>query len=126
MMSEHTPEPWRAEEASIYRDAGQALVVDCGVVHRSKGERHANARRVVATINACAGIATEVLEANEEELVGYVAATQARAERAVALLRFMMDQLNELVNRHYGGELPCSEAEIKEFEQARAFLEEQP
>lgn len=67
-MSEHTPEPWQAIEGN-----GAWLVVtppdEWGRWYIAKtmdidgGQQdEANARRIVAAVNACAGIQTEALE----------------------------------------------------------------
>lgn len=62
MNIEHTPEPW---DVVIHSMSGIqirsdferiALIASCG------GEGNANARRIVACINACAGIPTETIE----------------------------------------------------------------
>lgn len=63
----HTPGPWEAPSAGIY--AGDVMVATVGsreVVRamRKAGREHeilSNARRIVACVNACAGIPTEVL-----------------------------------------------------------------
>lgn len=56
----HTPEPWRADIPSwrFIRAKDGNLIAMC---ESNKGE--ANGRRIVACINACAGLATEYLEA---------------------------------------------------------------
>lgn len=59
-MSEHTKEPWR--------HVGQGDIVGandddvCAVYFHSQRPVDANARRIVACVNACAGISTEKLE----------------------------------------------------------------
>lgn len=62
----HTPEPWHAGDNStiIYANDGFA-VANATVFHgRSEPDTSvANARRIVACVNACAGIPTERLEA---------------------------------------------------------------
>lgn len=60
-MSEHTKEPWRVERTGVYSDAGKCVMgAVCGDPIRATSE--ANARRIVACVNACAGIRTEALE----------------------------------------------------------------
>lgn len=66
-MSEYLPEPWRTDDAAGFPGdvmAGTEMVartVICGIGH---GIAHANARRIVACVNACAGVSTENLEDN--------------------------------------------------------------
>lgn len=81
----HTPEPWRvslvgitnAGQRAIVSDAGRVALVDLhGDVKRGQGWqtacpiRDANARRIVAAVNACAGIPTEALERGKVALIG--------------------------------------------------------
>lgn len=64
----HTKEPWRVSstpgtyKASIWNEQGQ-MIADLGKTKSISltGARE-NARRIVACVNACAGIGTEVLE----------------------------------------------------------------
>lgn len=69
----HSEEPWRVGYLSWpAHDTGSALVIDsagmfrpCAVYgdgSRNAGTTEANARRIVACVNACAGIPTELLE----------------------------------------------------------------
>jgi len=62
-VSEHTKEPWHTgknhnAERFIYGEDGWA-VAECV---QSKDKMFANARRIVACVNACAGYETEYLE----------------------------------------------------------------
>ncbi len=72
-MTQHTPEPWNykvAEWENIYGKVyGNLAIVNaqCQEMFRSTRllpyeEQEANAHRIVACINACAGIPTEALE----------------------------------------------------------------
>lgn len=36
--------------------------------------------------------------------------------------QFLLDQIDELINRHYGGSLPCTDDQADEFERIRALL----
>jgi len=74
-MSEHTKEPWAsyvaefdgvecvavAKDCKIYGETSAAI---CVITETSKMNQEdiANARRIVACVNACAGISTEELE----------------------------------------------------------------
>nr|PZN35994.1 MAG: hypothetical protein DIU70_14895 [Bacillota bacterium] len=66
----HTPEPWRYEDpgysfgcaAHVYDETGRVLIATC---HASGATWYAavdNGRRIVAAVNACAGIPTAALE----------------------------------------------------------------
>jgi hypothetical protein len=61
-MSAHTKEPWVAVEGIIYpsngREDGEDWIADL----RSAGNTDANERRIVACVNACAGLDSELLE----------------------------------------------------------------
>ena len=54
----HTPEPWLAQHSQICK--GSLAVSDC--FRAEDGSPEANARRIVACVNACQGIPTENLE----------------------------------------------------------------
>jgi hypothetical protein len=66
--AEHTPEPWTAE----YHETAKRWYVDSGgnpgqfqlrpTSYMGAAEMDANARRIVACVNACKGIPTSVLE----------------------------------------------------------------
>jgi len=66
-MSDHTPEPWRLYPPGAcvpHYDVRERIVSDCPS-GRSVSDpiSEADARRIVACVNACAGIPTEALEA---------------------------------------------------------------
>lgn len=62
----HSPEPWDADGRLVF--AGTKLVARCSECHPARYEtpqhwtQEANARRIAAAVNACAGIPTEQLE----------------------------------------------------------------
>lgn len=73
-MTKHTPEPWVVDErdelsTNFYSDdATGSIIGGCqlyGFAPRSLDERKANASRIVACVNACAGVDTDLLEAGE-------------------------------------------------------------
>ncbi len=82
-MAEHSPEPWEVGD-----DAGEPWIMADGhrsVVHSLGAVDEADARRIVACVNACARIPTEALEEGfiEKALRGlksYVDASKADAE----------------------------------------------
>lgn len=49
-------------------------------------------------------------------------ATPPEDNRLREALIFANDMLDQLINRHYGGELPCSAAEANGFKKIRAAL----
>lgn len=77
-MSEnkHTPEPWIYQEDSdaythiIRQKADQRMIIAYGP-QSSKGNVEHNIRRIVACVNACAGISTEALEAEGSAVMGW-------------------------------------------------------
>ncbi len=97
MPESHTPEPWfifrnghciggpheqGPQDQSAQETAG---IATCGVRRRTDEEIEANARRIVACVNACAGIPTEDLEhAARQSLPG---ARLERLGKAVELAR---------------------------------------
>ena len=78
MKTEHTPEPWRigrftgpgsyekvretcgAMDVVVDTDSGPYVLAGCNI--NFPDDAKANARRIVACVNACAGIPTEALE----------------------------------------------------------------
>ena len=75
-MSEHTKEPWRVAEESFDNDGihesvirglddRAAIAVTLEFGPNNPGMREANARRIVACVNAFAGISTENIEENK-------------------------------------------------------------
>jgi hypothetical protein len=65
-MSEHTKEPWSYEldtgsDLRIYSETNPGIVDGCGCCGSPNCD-DADARRIVACINACAGFDTELLE----------------------------------------------------------------
>ena len=82
----HTPEPWAASDSpygaiisTASRELRQSWCVSTGDTGRNYSDEIAvaNARRIVACVNACAGIEATVLE--KENVVSYH--KKARAER---------------------------------------------
>ena len=63
----HTPEPWFYQENAdaythIIRATAKPQLILASGPQSSKGDAMANMRRIVACVNACAGIPTEALE----------------------------------------------------------------
>lgn len=62
-ISNHTREPWAANGAHVESKYGHGVVNDGWIIADTFGiDRKANARRIVACVNACRGIGTETLE----------------------------------------------------------------
>lgn len=68
-MDDHTQEPWTTERDANYAIAfwsdNRNILAEGGEIPLA--EREASARRIVACVNACAGIPTEALEAAARE-----------------------------------------------------------
>ena len=70
-MSKHTKEPWRTDAPSGFPGdvmAGKEMIARTTITEQSNAK--ANARRIVACVNACAGISTEVLEQGIDAVFG--------------------------------------------------------
>lgn len=125
-MSEYTPEPWRLEpNGAAYNlvaagaDRHHAILV--GMTHLPPGRHAANARRIVTTVNACAGLPTDALQegwlavlaaACEEALLAYDAAPLAlhgALEKVrTALLQLRMAQVRGRATSDPGASRPAS------------------
>lgn len=66
-MSKHTPEPWNGKRIGIAVHYFESIGVEMALTGKSD-EAMANARRIVACVNFCAGVSTENLENNEKLL----------------------------------------------------------
>ncbi len=56
-MTKHTPEPWEAFDAEITTPDKRVFVaVTDESIHMTQNEQRANAARIVACVNACAGM----------------------------------------------------------------------
>lgn len=58
-MSDHSPEPWKAVGNAIDNEAHRIASTLGGT---GSGRHVSDARRIVACVNACAGISNEILE----------------------------------------------------------------
>jgi hypothetical protein len=64
----HSPEPWTCSGQAILQDAGGTIIADCEIVTDTDAQdvtpdlENANARRIVAAVNACQGVPTNALE----------------------------------------------------------------
>ena len=92
MKTEHTPEPWfwsekYGEVCFRSKEDDQSYGIACPVDLTEE----ANARRIVACVNACAGLPTEVLERYKLGVIGvdYKSTKQQRDELLAALEQFV-------------------------------------
>lgn len=104
-MSEnkHTPEPWRAFNngegvvgvGTDHSDVCWTRIEEGGWLDsdRTIDTDYENARRIVACINACAGIDTELLEIiedNDKTLAGVIANVEKQRDELLAALEGML------------------------------------
>jgi len=92
-MSEnkHTPEPWRTDAECGFpqdiHDSKGNLFLRCGSDFDNEIYGEANARRITACVNACAGIDTELLEIiedNDKTLAGVIANVEKQRDELLA------------------------------------------
>jgi hypothetical protein len=104
-VNQHTPEPWSIEDepvlGQIIKGDSQVIAGGFAIIRRAtdeagKEETKANARRIVACVNACAGVSTADLETSP----GYKAAIEGFHEQRslVIAARNERDQLLETLN----------------------------
>lgn len=55
METKHTPGPWYTDGGNLIGGADRLRVASCITSDREMVERHANAARIVASVNACDG-----------------------------------------------------------------------
>jgi len=89
----HTPEPWRTIKDHKGADYGVQMGAAGGFALHRDANAEANAHRIVACVNACAGISNENLEAIAE--IGGFDGTQEAFIRVVACLKKAEQQRDE-------------------------------
>lgn len=123
MSEQHTPEPWLVSKRTVFALNERGTNIFSAIVqdaHTSTEELEANARRIVACVNACAGFSIEELEGaslfndsisaqdeidslkSEVEEMKLIIATDTGTESAVAELRNELhesDLLRERMDR---------------------------
>ena len=68
LLTAHTLEPWTWNHQAIVQDAAGNIIADCEILPECVTDtlppelEVANARRIVAAVNACQGIPTKALE----------------------------------------------------------------
>lgn len=105
MSEKHTPTPWQILPEEVdkpyirirgtvlggrYKVANVLTTVYEGVPQREADETRANARRIVACVNACQGISTESLERSD-----VIASLQGELRRLEYLRDFLVARLKE-------------------------------
>ncbi len=131
MKTDHTPEPWRIGtpppngEQTIGNEKGLMVAV-ATTGHGVSAE--ANARRIVACVNACAGISTEALESEGSAVMGWnrtasklIRATKQREELLAALERSL--ESFEYIAK-YGNSCGHSQLRIPDLKAAIASVKE--
>lgn len=109
-MSEqkHTPGPWAVETGAFddahhcYTPVVTAEARDIATLETAHGDALANARRIVACVNACEGISTETLEAvSEGELHAALIrlrSYKAQRDELAGMLRIFVGAFGEAVD----------------------------
>ena len=90
MKTEHTPEPWKSIEEQFHGEVMNFIGdKDGGTIGEIYTEDDAS--RIVACVNACAGLPTEVLERYKLGVIGvdYKSTKQQRDELLAALEQFV-------------------------------------
>lgn len=105
-MTKHTAEPWDLmPHGVIYGGPVQRyangssksqIAMTTGADFMVPGEQQANARRIVACVNICAGINTDELEKHAEIVSAQLATEQAMQARLDALLADLIDAAAQL------------------------------
>lgn len=88
MKTDHTPEPWHSECATVSKDIGDHRY-EVAICADWSEETFANARRIVACVNACAGIETELLEIiqdNDKTLAEVIANVEKQRDELLAFV----------------------------------------
>lgn len=96
-MSNHTPEPWdvwRSGDGVLMRGTAGikqgGIALTCCNENVSGRTAHANARRIVACVNACRGLATNELE--QKGIMAAVGTELLELDKLVAELRDLLRQ----------------------------------
>lgn len=114
-MSEHTIEPWRVAEESFDNDSihesvirgldgRAAIAVTLEFGPNNPGMREANARRIVACVNACTGITTEVLEqmpSGPASLLPMYARLEQQRDKLLAALESLVNEPQDITTPAY-------------------------
>ena len=88
MKTEHTPEPWATNGTRIESEHSHGWANDGWIIAGLEGpDAEANARRIVACVNACAGIETELLEIltdNDKTISGLIRSIEKQRDELLS------------------------------------------
>jgi uncharacterized protein YbaR (Trm112 family) len=96
IFMEHTKEPWHV--LNIFAHPEIRNKEDEFILALYRGERIANARRIVACVNACEGIQTEFLELGEAEWVKALSERNALINQRDELVAALADALPDMLH----------------------------
>jgi predicted nucleic acid-binding protein len=85
-MSEHTKETWVFKDNIVYATGAEGMIAECS----SEG----NARRIVAAVNACEGIPTEVLDDGPHRIIQRYAAAEMERDELLAELKSAIEHID--------------------------------
>ena len=108
MSQQHTPEPWRVfshswSNTSVLADGFDHAICGLDINHATEESQEsdealmgANARRIVACVNACAGLTTEILEHSGvvRDLIGQNASLTKQRDELMKALEHQCEVLN--------------------------------
>lgn len=89
MATEHTPEPWISEGSFIGIPNGKGTFYMSPLSGINQERREADARRIVACVNACAGLSTgflEQIDSIQSALTGQLVVTEVLENQRDELL----------------------------------------
>lgn len=103
----HTPEPWATEQFGIIYSEHPEWRVPWAINVRDTRRAYpdelevANARRIVAAINVCQGVSTEMLEASDHGCVGAILRETINSSRERDTYRDLCGELLEALSNYY-------------------------
>lgn len=121
-MSKHTPEPWFYHcqgFSTVYIEArigGGMLqeIAACGPCQDGTEQQDENARRIVACVNACAGVDTDLLEAGELDKPTMLVIQENkdlkhRCDELLAALEIASASLNDAATKMKWSDIPTAQ-----------------
>ncbi len=135
--NKHTPEPWHTAERSgfpFHIDDARGESVAMMLADDDHDEQRGldNARRIVACVNACAGIPTEMLEERRECAGAWfpeLENAKKQRDELLAALEFMLERISEPPEANCSCHLspPCADCidfggEREAFEEAKSAI----
>lgn len=103
----YTPEPWVLDGDDITAEHldGTIIAQTCGGNYFCEINKKANARRIIACVNALAGVSTETLEILIAQGNGKYALNVEATQAKVKKLEAQRDELLEAIERYINGYL---------------------